>query len=405
MLSYKVMIKIKEHLKRIQRKIPLFLPLLLTISIFAAPLKVNAQTSFPAVEGFGFGGRISTWDDRANITIHAAAALGLDWVGVDIDWAEIWPESGASANIKSLDEVFSSAQELGIRCLVSITNPPEWAMRKTGPDPDITAGFVAQLVRLYPNQVSAVELFPRANTTVGWNTTPNPQAYLEIYKKTSATLHEINPNILLIAGGLVPINGSDDSSQVNDLEFLQKLYDAGAKELIPVISLRLSGISGLPIDEPGAEKSIVFRHYESIRSVMIENGHEGGVIWITGFSWPSDPPDVPTPENDAVNPSAPNAETQARWFAQAYQLVRSQLYIGVVFHSCLEENTNGFSETRAEDCLIEISPNKTSLHPAANILVQLNNAQGVTSGSKSAFQMVKKIHNPLYKYNLKTGVQ
>ncbi len=399
------MTKIKEHLTRIPRNNYLFLTLLLTISMFLAPLNVNAQTSLPAVEGFGFGGRISTWDERTDITIHAAGALGLDWVGVDIDWAEIWPEPGASANIYTLDEVFSNAQELDIRCLVSIVNPPEWAMSKTGPDPDITAGFVAQLVRLYPNQVSAVELFPRANTTDGWNTIPNPQAYLEVYIKTSATLHEINPDILLIAGGFVPINGTGNSGQVNDLEYLQKLYDAGAREIIPVISLRLSGISGMPIDEPGAENSKVFRHYESIRTVMIENGHEGGTIWITGFSWPSDPADILVSENDDLNPSAPIAEIQGRWFAQAYQLVRSQLYIGAVLHSCLEGNANDFGESGAEDCLIEISSNETSLHPAANILVQLNNLQGVSSGRKSAFQMVKKIHNPQYKNNLKTGVQ
>lgn len=399
------MTKIREHLTQIPQKNPLFLTIFLTISIFAAPLNVNAQTSLPAVDGFGFGGRISTWDNRAGITIHAAAALGLDWVGVDIDWAEIWPEPGASANINSLDEVFSNAQELNIRCLVSIVNPPRWAMSKTGPDPNITAGFVAQLVRLYPNQVSAVELFPSANTKDGWSTTPNPQAYLEVYKKTSATLNEINPDILLIAGGLVPIDGTDNSGQVNDLEYLQKLYDAGAKELIPVISLRLSGISGMPIDEPGAGNLKVFRHYESIRSVMIENGHQTGTIWITGFSWPSDPADIPTSESDDVNPSAPIAEIQARWFAQAYQLVRSQLYIGAVFHSCLEGNPDDFGEGRSKDCLIEITSTETSLHPAANILVQLDNAQGVSSGSKSAFQVVKKIHNPQYKNNLKIGIQ
>ncbi len=396
---------IKIHLTRISRKFPQFLTILLTISIFAAPLNVNAQTSLPAVDGFGIGGRVISWDDRADITIQAAAALGLDWISVDIDWAEIWPEAGASANINTLDEIFTNAHELGLRCLVSIVNPPYWAMSESGPNPDITAGFVAQLVRLYPNRVAAVELFPGANTTVGWNTTPNPEAYLEVYKKTLANLHEINPEILLIAGGLLPINDTGANGQFNDLEYLQKLYDAGARELIPVISLRLSGISGMPIDEPGAENSKVFRHYESVRSVMIENGHEGGTIWITGFSWPANPADMPLSENDDVNTSALGAEKQALWFAQAYQLVRSQLYIGAVFHSCLEGNVHKFSENDSGECLIEITSDKTSLHPAANILAQLKNTGGASSGSKSAFQMVKKIHNPQYKNNLKIGVQ
>jgi len=396
---------IKIHLTRISRKIPQFLTILLTISIFAAPLNVNAQTSLPAVDGFGIGGRIISWDDRADITIQAAAALGLDWISVDIDWAEIWPEAGASANINTIDEIFTNAHELGLRCLVSIVNPPYWAMSESGPDPDITAGFVAQLVRLYPNRVAAVELFPGANTTVGWNTTPNPEAYLEVYKKTLANLHEINPEILLIAGGLMPINDTGANGQFNDLEYLQKLYDAGARELIPVISLRLSGISGTPIDEPGIENSKVFRHYESVRSVMIENGHEGGTIWITGFSWPTDPPHMSISENNELNPSALGAEKQALWFAQAYQLVRSQLYIGAVFHSCLEGNTHDFDERRSGECLIEITSTETDLHPAANILAKLKNTGGVSSGSKSAFQMVKKIHNPQYKNNLKTGAQ
>lgn len=401
-LSYVAMSKIKQYLSRFPRKNPQLLAIFLITSIFTSPFIVNAQTSLLKVDGFGFGGRIRSWDDRADIPIHAAAELGLDWVGVDIDWTKIWPEPGASANINKLDEVFSRAEDLNIRCLVSIVNPPVWVMSKTGPDPGITAGFIAQLVRLYPNQISAVELFPRANTIDGWNTTPNPQAYLEIYKQTSATLNEINPKILLIAGGLVPIDITDNSGQVNDLEYLQTLYDAGAKELIPIISLRYSKISGMPIDKPNADDSEVFRHYESIRSVMIENGHEAGTIWITGFSWPVY---SQTLENGVVNTSAHKADSQARWFAQAYQLARSQLYIGAVFHSCLEWNANDHGEIHAKDCLIEISATETRLHPAASLLAQLNNTQGTSSGSKSAFLMVKKLHNPQYKNNLKTGVQ
>ncbi len=402
LLSYVAMSKITQYLSRFPRKNPLPLAIFLITSIFAPPVIVNAQSSLLTVDGFGFGGRIRSWDDRADIPIHAAVELGLDWVGIDIDWTKIWPEPGASTNMNELDEVFSSAKDLNIRCLVSIVNPPGWVMRKTGPDPGITAGFIAQLARLYPNQISAVELFPRANTIDGWNTTPNPQAYLEIYKQTSATLNEINPDILLIAGGLVPINSTDNSSQINDLEYLQTLYDAGAKELVPIISLRYSKVSGMPIDEPNADAPEVFRHYEAVRSVMIKNGHEAGMIWITGFSWPVN---SPTLEYGDVNSPAHKADSQARWFAQAYQLARSQLYIGTVFHSCLEWNPNDRGETHAKDCLIEISANETRLHPAASLLAQLNNIQGTSSGSKSIFLMVKKLHNPKYKNNLKTGAQ
>jgi len=338
--------------------------LILGCSLTAAQVPLG----LPDSPDFGYGARLDVWGQQINPSVSAAAGMGLDWIAIDFDWDRYWPEANVLPDLANLYQVMGAAQRGNLHVLMSITNAPSWAMSSNGPDPSLTAGLVLSLYRLFPDTLLAVELFPAANKVSGWGASPNPAAYADVLRATSTILRESGINLVIVAGGLTPLGAEKASGDVDDTVFLESLYKTGAAAFMPVISLRLMDITGDPIAAPDNGKQQYLRHYENIRKIMLQNEHQSGLIWITGFSWPEDLSQ--TGEQTLINQNE-----QARWLNQAYRLLRSQLYIGTAFFQQLnppfpierEVNTVAYT-TEYEDSLV--LPD-ASLHPACNIITQL----------------------------------
>ncbi len=239
--------------------------------------------------------------------------------------------------------------------LISLTNPPRWAMTAQGPDPEITTYLVGLLAERYRHNRLSFELFPAANTIAGWGTAPDPAAYAELLKACWQKLRQMGSPATLVAAGLQPISTAPSNGDYNDLEFLAGLYKAGAATYMPVVGLRLKDLSANPMAFPGETKTSALRHYEQVREVMIKHGHRSGLIWITSFRCPA--------------PELNSAEQQALWINQAYWMMRSQLYLGTAF---LDE-WNPPSANPPSDRLYIIRKNgeRVWLHPALAKLAQL----------------------------------
>ena len=94
---------------------------------------------------------------------------------------------------------------------------------------------------------------------------------------------------------------------------------------------------------------------------MLENNHQSGLIWVTGFSW-----------NNQMTGS-PNE--QSIWLKQAYLMMRRQLYIGAAFF----QNLNPSRDDPQESSLVQIN---ADLHPGfdaiGQIIAQENSSQSIT---------------------------
>jgi hypothetical protein len=145
---------------------------------------------------------------------------------------------------------------------------------------------------------------------------------------------------------------------MDDLDFLNGLYQAGAANFMPILSLRLSPVEGEAISSPDEAARQVLRHYETVRQVMLQFNHANGLIWITGFSWP-------------VQEKAASPDGQIRWLNQAYQLMKSQLYIGVAFFDRLNPPEDSKHSTSPVQSLIQKDAEGTHLHPALAALGQI----------------------------------
>lgn len=282
-------------------------PALLGFGDFGGPApgrNINAPGT-PRSLDFGYGARIEMDGLSADSSLRLAAQMNIDWVALDFDWNAIQPAPDAWNEDSSFSNALQLARSLGLATLVSVKNPPAWALTPNGPDADAAASLVVSLAQRYPN-LGALELFPGANTRAGWNAAPDAGGYVRLFETAEARLAAENLDVYLVAGGLSNLLSSPEDAR--DVDFLGQLYAAGLRPAI--LGIRLDNLVGQPLD---ASLPNSLRHYEDIRAVMTANGHVDGLLWITGFGPPAGVED----------------ET---WLKQAFQMMQSQLYLGTVFY-------------------------------------------------------------------------
>lgn len=329
----------------------------LLICLLLSPMyPVQAGSGLPDSTQFGYGVRIELYGQEVDLALKTAASVGLEWVGVDLDWKLSWPEPGSVPNLKALDDLIQQTHQYGLNLLLSIKNAPAWAMTPSGPDPSQTARLIQLLLQRYPQEIRTIELFPAANTYQGWGAEPSPKAYARLLRVVAESLQSAGNPTTLIAAGLVPLSADDLTRGIEDVSFLRELYTAGAAAYMPIVSLRLNPVSGDVLASPQEDRSRVLRHYEIIRQAMTRAGHSDGLIWITGFGWPA---------SNRISP-----DQQSRWINQAYTMMRSQLYIGAAFLDHFNPPT-GVSLQASGQYLIEIGGRSIRLHPALTALSQM----------------------------------
>jgi len=374
------------------------------ISLIIPTITVEAVRGMPDSPEFGYGVRIDPWASDFKPLLKSAASYGFDWVSIDFDWEKHWPDEQSSMDLSYLSEVIHYAQDLGLSILVSITNPPAWATNEQGPDPDLSAGLVVHLDRLYGSALLAVELFPAANTEKGWRAPPDPGRYVELLKTTGEYLAVSQSDLVIIAAGLEPLGPEKTPNDIDDLDYLHLLYKAGALPWMPVVSIRMNQTVGDAMSFPSESDVRVIRHYEEVRSVMRSHEHQQGLIWITGFTWPL------TLENQSKTSAFQKSGSLFldsdiyHWLTTAYQLMRSQLYIGAVFYDCLNRPGSQPASDISAHCLIQENHGQINYHPAIDIIAQIIKAD---KNGKAPFLLnflTKKIASEDFKDQLKAKI-
>ena len=356
---------------RLTHRLKILMVLLCLVSLLSTGLlPVNATNDVLTTTKFAYGARIDPWGEQVDFALTSFLASGMDWLGIDFDWQKYWSDRDSSLDLSRLNRVMGYAHEHNIRVMLSITNPPDWVITNAGPDPIITTGLVAQLVRLYPETLMAVELFPSANTQRGWGAKPNPRAYTVLLEDVSEMLRVAGVNTVLVAAGLTPVDTQNNPGDMDDLSFLNQLYLNGAAQHMPIVGIRFPALSGEPLDTPWGANSYVIRHYELIRDEMLNHDHTEGLIWITGFTFPAvNASEQDTQEDVSKESERTLAKYQSHWLIQAFYVMKSQLYLGAAFFSCL--NPPVVDVKQDEQCLIQNIVGQPGLHPAFSELSRM----------------------------------
>ncbi|MCB0145578.1 MAG: hypothetical protein KDE50_37185, partial [Caldilineaceae bacterium] len=79
-----------------------------------------------------------------------------------------------------------------------------------------------------------------------------------------------------------------DPNGMNDLDFLQRMYDAGAAPYFDALAIHAYGWHSAPDDAP-APDVVNLRRSELLRAVMVENGDADKAAMITEGGWNDHP--------------------------------------------------------------------------------------------------------------------
>lgn len=319
----------------------------------------------PAAAGFGYGiqsqyavGDIGYW----NRVI--AEKLGLNWVKAQVRWRDFEPAADAYATYKFalLDVFIRDANERGLNILLSVVDAPfdlRSAYDPRDPDrlgpPDDTAEavrFFSLLARRYRGCAQAIEIWNESNLGREWTTPrtlsagrPDAAEFAAFLGAVGQTLKGIDPDLIVIAGGLAPTGANGPESR-DDIVYLGELAAAGGLAAVDCVGAHLNGFNLPPDQRHDAgynDPTAGFRgpfdnphHSWSVRSTLDAYRQiSPKPICVTEFGWA-------TMENLDVAGAPPgfgfaldNTEAeQAAWIVRAFELMREggAVRLAIVFN-------------------------------------------------------------------------
>ena len=260
-------------------------------------------------------------------------ALGVRFIRSTITWNNIQPTDPGSGkpvyNWKGVDaftSILNSPKYFGqFRIIVTFENPPSWAAHpKKGiahvacaeqPPFDLQqyASAAAALAGHLQNQnIRVFELENSPNITPGVWAHANPCAYTQLLKKSYPAIHAAYPDARVLVGGIGGVKtyaAADDPSKFAHIaadEFLQALYDNGAKGCFDGVSFHAYSSPFLPCDpkelrcpyHPPVDPKTDFKDPYGPRNgwnrmvhahlIMTQYGDGAKRIWITEFGAATD---------------------------------------------------------------------------------------------------------------------
>ncbi len=310
----------------------------------------NSPAPAPRNTNFGYGIQAHLWDQDLNPIVSSVKGLGFNWVKQQVEWKVVESVRG-QIQWGEMDRIANTMNANGINVMFSIVKAPKWArppntdFSANGPpaDPQTYADFVGQVAKRYCGKVQAYEVWNEQNLWYEWGGEPlDAGRYIELLKRAYASIKANCSSAIVISGALTPA-GDVGGRAVDDMNFLEQMYQHGLKNYSDAIGAHPSGYN-VPPDadwrswsDPNAafrgpsdnhHHSWVFRGtMEGYRNIMVKYGDSGKRVWATEFGWASSASPVANYEYASDN----TPEEQARWTAQAYQMAKSWGWVGVMF--------------------------------------------------------------------------
>jgi hypothetical protein len=229
-------------------------------------------------------------------TLQMVREMGAPWIVEYFPWAYSEPQAGRY-DWSHADLVVDHARRQGLTVVARLGLVPEWARPKESTNtylgeerfPDF-ARFVGQFVRHFRGRVAYIIVWNEPNLSLEWGYRPvDPEGYVRLLRLSYKAAKEADSTVQVLAGALAPTLAPPGSAEgMDDLMYLQRMYDAGARDAFDILALHAYGWS-FPPDEPAAPDAINFARVELARAVMVRNGDEDKPAIITEGGWNDHP--------------------------------------------------------------------------------------------------------------------
>jgi hypothetical protein len=201
-----------------------------------------------------------------------------------------------------LDRTVEACFNAGINVMLVVTAAPEWALDPSGAQMLSDWGefeqFMAFVADRYRGKVQAWEIWNEQNLAAEMHGPVRVTDYFELLKAGYTGVKSVDPEALVVFGGLSPNGLNDENSAIDDLLYLETIYNETGGEIsnyFDILGVHLNSTHNGPQymwpDNPSPEQgwnddeSFYFRRAEQLRAVMLANGDSAKPMWITEFGW------------------------------------------------------------------------------------------------------------------------
>ncbi|MDQ6672189.1 MAG: cellulase family glycosylhydrolase [Chloroflexota bacterium] len=259
---------------------------------------------------------------------------GVGWVRQELPWEQIEPVARGDSTDPNFggstwakyDDIVARADALGLKLILRLDTSPRWALPADAADglgPPLRSddywNFVSQVATRYRGNVAAYQVWNEPNLNTEWGRQPpDPPAYARLLRGASERIHAADPAAQVLMAALAPTR-TENADALNELIYLQQLYDAGVRGTFDVLAVQAYGLRGGPDDPRVGALDVTFSRPLLVRQVMERNGDATTPIWATEMGWNVNPPDLAIQSYGRVTPSL-----QARYTLRAFERVREQ---------------------------------------------------------------------------------
>lgn len=276
------------------------------LQLEADPDNVRRSVAMMRDAGIGWARQQFPWED---IEIHGKG-----------DFEDRRNEPPRSAWDK-YDRIVDAAEDHGVSLLVRLDDPPNWAYGT--PEPVTHLGppdrledygdFVAAVVERYCGRVRYYQIWNEPNIYPEWGEQDaDPAGYAELIAVAAERARNACDDVVVVSAALAPTT-EPGGRNVDDLAYLQGLYDAGWSSSFDVLAVNAFGLWTGPTDRRVSRDRTNFARAMLARDVMVRNGDESKALWVTEMGWDSPPEEMEAPYGRV------DEETRARYTTTAYQ--------------------------------------------------------------------------------------
>jgi hypothetical protein len=272
-------------------------------------------------------------DWKIHRTFRLIRDAGFKWIRQEFPWEDIeiegkgiFQDHRQGRDISSwakYDHIVDLAEEYGIEIIARLDNPPAWS-RAAGNEAGTLAppddyndygDFVYAVVSRYKGRIKYYQIWNEPNIYPEWGERPvDPEAYTELLKVAHTRAKEADPEAVILSAGLAPTTEMTPENLM-DLVFLERMYDAGAREYFDIMSVQGYGLWNGPTDRRVHPNRANFSRVMLIRELMVRNGDAHKPIWASEVGWNALPRDFEGfPTYGRVS-----EELQAEYSASAYE--------------------------------------------------------------------------------------
>ncbi|MCU0500986.1 MAG: beta-galactosidase [Anaerolineae bacterium] len=229
-------------------------------------------------------------------TLEMVRQIGAPWIVEYFLWAAHEPQRGVY-DWSHADLVIDHAVNQGLTVVARLGYVPEWArpprtnhlyLDATGYDD--FARFAAAFAEHFRGRVKQIIIWNEPNLSQEWGFRPvDPAGYTQLLCRVYPAVKAANPDVQILAGALAPTLAPPGSEWgLNDLDYLQQMYDAGAAPCFDILAAHAYGWTFSPDDPPSAD-AVNFRRVELLRDIMVRNGDGTKQVMITEGGWNDHP--------------------------------------------------------------------------------------------------------------------